>query len=80
MSRGNYSRHKPDTDDKRDIKNAIKFLNKTKPYSHIQAAVGRNNSIIPEKRKGTQSLLKNIKKQKNKKNGVLIKFPKKKTR
>ena len=78
MSKGNYSRHKPDNDDKRDIKNAIKFLNKTKPYSHIQGAVGRNNSVIPEKRKGTQSLLKNVKKQKNKNNGVLIKFPKKK--
>ena len=64
LSRGNYSRYKPDTADKRDIKNTIKFLNKTKPYSHIQGAVGRNNSVIPEKRKGTQSLLKNIKKQK----------------
>ena len=78
LSRGNYSGYKPDTSDKKDIKNAIKFLNKTKPYSHIQGAVGRNNSVIPEKRKGTQSLLKNIKKQKNKNNGVLIKFPKKK--
>ena len=78
LSRGNYSRFKADTTDKKDIKNAIKFLNKTKPYSHIQGAVGRNNSVIPEKRKGTQSLLKNIKKQKNKNNGVLIKFPKKK--
>ena len=41
LSRGNYSRHKPDTNDKRDIKNAIK---------------GRNNSVIPEKRQGTQCL------------------------
>ena len=78
LSRGNYSRHKPDATDKRDIKNAIKFLNKTKPHSHIQGAVGRNNSVFREKRKGTQYLLRNIKKQKNKKNGVLVKFPKKK--
>ena len=78
LSRGNYSRYKTDVVDKRDIKNAIKFLNKTKPYSHIQGAVGRNNSVILEKRKGTQNLLKNIKKQKNKNNGVLVKFPKKK--
>ena len=78
LSRGNYSRYKPDATDKIDIKNAIKCLNKTKPYSHIQGAVGRNNSVILEKRKGTQNLLKNIKKQKNKNNGVLVKFPKNK--
>ena len=78
LPRGNYSRHKPDATDNIDIKNAMKFLNKTKPYSYIQGAVGRNNLVIPEKRKGTQSLLKNIKKQKNKNSGVLVKFPKNK--
>ena len=78
FSRGNYTKHKPDNDDKIDIKNAIKFLNKSKPYSYIQAAVGRNNLVILEKQKGTQDMLKNIKKQKNENNGVLVKFPKKK--
>ena len=78
LSRGNYSRYRPDAIDKRDIKNAIKFLNKSKPYSHIQGAVGRANSVILETSKGTQNLLKNIKKQKNKNSGVLVKFPKKK--
>ena len=78
LSRGNYTKYKPDNDDKRNIENAIKFLNKSKPYSYIQAAVGRNNSVILEKRKGTQDMLKNIKKNKNKSNGVLVKFPKKK--
>ena len=78
LLRGNYSKYKPDNDDKRNIKNAIKFLNKSKPYSYIQAAVGKNNSVILEKRKGTQDLLRNIKKDKNKRNGVLVKFPKKK--
>ena len=78
FSRGNYTKYKPDNDDKREIKNAIKFLNQSKPYSYIQAAVGRNNSVILEKRKGTQDMLKNIKKQKNKNTGVLVKFPKKK--
>ena len=53
-------------------------MHKSKPYSYIQAAVGRNNSVILEKRKGTQDMLKKIKKQKNKNNGVLVKFPKKK--
>ena len=78
LSKGSYSRYEPDIIDIRDIKNAIKFLNKSKPYSYIQAAVGRNNTVILEKRKGTESLLKSIKKQKNKNNGVLVKFPKKK--
>ena len=78
FSRGNYTIHKPDIDDKKNIKNAIKFLNKSKPYSHIQAAVGRNNAVISEKRKGTQDMLRKIKKIKNKRNGVLVKFPKKK--
>ncbi len=78
LSRGNYSKHKPDNEDKRNIINAINFLNKSKPYSYIQAAVGRNNSVIFEKQKGTQDMLRNIKKSKNKSNGVLVKFPKKK--
>ena len=78
LSKGSYSRYEPDIIDIRDIKNAIKLLNKSKPYSYIQAAVGRNNTVILEKRKGTESLLKSIKKQKNKNNGVLVKFPKKK--
>jgi len=78
FSRGNYTKYKPDNRDKRDIKNAIKFLHKTKPYSYIQAAVGRNNSVILEKQKGTQDTLKSLKKKKNKNNGVLVKFPKKK--
>jgi len=78
LSKGNYSRYKPDNIDRRDIKNAIKYLNKSKPYSYVQGAVGRNNSVFLEKRKGTKDMLKNIKKQKNKNNGVLVKFPKKK--
>ena len=78
LSRGIYTKYKPDNYDKKDIKNAIKFLAKSKPYSYIQAAVGRNNSVILEKRKGTQDMLKKIKKQNNKRSGVLVKFPKKK--
>ena len=78
FSRGNYTKYKPDINDKKDIKNAIKFLNKSKPYNYIQAAVGRDNSVILEKRKGTQDMLRRIKKKKNISNGVLVKFPKKK--
>tara|TARA_B100000963_G_scaffold351685_1_gene363652 strand:- start:1627 stop:2415 length:789 start_codon:yes stop_codon:yes gene_type:complete len=78
FSKGNYTKYKPDTKDKQDIKNAINFLKKSKPYSHIQAAVGRNNNVVLENQKGTQHMLKNIKKSNKKNNGVLVKFPKKK--
>ena len=78
LSKGNYTKYKPDINDIKDIKNATLLLHKSKPYSHVQAAVGRNNIVILEKRKGTKAMLKTIKKQKNKNNGVLVKFPKKK--
>ena len=78
LPKGNYTKYKPDMIDKRDIKNAIKYLNKTKSYNYIQAAVGRNRSVILEQEKGTKDMLKKIKRQKNIVNGVLVKFPKKK--
>jgi DUF1009 family protein len=51
-------------------------LNKTRVYSYSQGAVSRNNKVIAiEGKGGTQKMLRNIK---NKGNGVLVKFPKKK--
>ena len=78
LSKGNYSKFKPNLKDKIDIKNAIKALNKSNQYSHIQGAVSRNNIVILEKKEGTQKMLKKIKKIKNILKGVLVKFPKKK--
>ena len=78
LSKGNYSKLKPNLKDKIDIKNALKVLNKSNQYSHIQGAISRNNIAILEKREGTQKMLKKIKKIKNITNGVLVKFPKKK--
>ena len=78
LSKGNYSRHKPDKLDKIDINNALKFLNKTNPHSHVQAAVSRNSTIFTEKIEGTQKMLRKIKKIRNLQNGVLVKFPKSK--
>ena len=77
LSKGNYTKNKPNFKDKADIRNALKALNKSNQYSHIQGAVSRNNSIILEKREGTQKMLKNIRKLKNISRGVLVKFPKK---
>ena len=77
LSRGNYSKHKPDKEDKKDIKNALKALNKSDQYSHAQGAISRENIIFLEKKEGTQNMLKNFKKIKNVSKGVLVKFPKK---
>ena len=78
LSKGNYSKFKPDRKDKIDIINAMKALNRSNQYSHIQGAISRNNHVILEKKEGTQKMLKKVKKIKNINNGVLVKFPKKK--
>ncbi len=78
LSKGNYTRYKPNLKDKTDIRNALKALKKSNQNNHIQGAVSRNNWIILEKREGTQKMLKKIKKIKDITNGVLVKYPKKK--
>ena len=78
LPKGNFSKYSPNIRDKVDIKNALKALNRSNQYSHIQGAVSRDNTIILEKREGTQRMLKKIKKLKKITNGVLVKFPKKK--
>tara|TARA_B100000902_G_scaffold39352_1_gene46836 strand:- start:223 stop:1011 length:789 start_codon:yes stop_codon:yes gene_type:complete len=78
LTKGNYSRYKPDKIDKAEINNALKALNKSNQYSHIQGAISRDGLIILEKQEGTKKMLKQIKKNKNISKGVLVKFPKKK--
>jgi UDP-2,3-diacylglucosamine hydrolase len=76
LARGNYSKIKPSVQNKKDISLSIKALNKTRAYNYSQGAVSRNNKVIAiEGNGGTQKMLKQIK---NKSNGVLVKFPKKK--
>ena len=76
LAKGNYSKIRPNIQDKKDIKKSIKILNKIGGYSYSQGAVCRNNKVIAiEGKEGTQKMLRNIK---NKGNGVLVKFPKKK--
>jgi len=76
LKKGIYSKTRPDIQDKKDINKSIKVLNKTGAYSYSQGAVSRNNKVIAvEGKEGTQKMLSNIK---NKGNGVLVKFPKKK--
>ena len=76
LVKGNYSKIKPNVQDKQDINQSIKALNKTRAYSYSQGAVSRNNKVIAiEGKDGTQKMLKKIK---NRGSGVLVKFPKKK--
>ena len=76
LKKGNYSKIKPDIQNKKDINISIKALNNTRAYSYSQGAVSRNNKVIAiEGKDGTQKMLKQIK---NRDGGVLVKFPKKK--
>ena len=76
LIKGSYSKIKPSIQDKQDINQSIKALNKTRAYSYSQAAISRNNKVIAiEGKEGTQKMLKKVK---NRSSGVLVKFPKKK--
>ena len=79
LKKGNYSKFKPDNTDKKDINKAIKVLKNLSEYNFTQGVVVRENNVIGlEKEGGTQKMLQKIKKNKLKKNGVLVKLPKKK--
>ena len=79
LSKGNYSKSKPDNDDKLDIKKAITILNSLGQYNFSRGAVVRDQKIIAiEGKGGTQKMLKKCKSKRIRHKGVLVKFPKKK--
>ena len=79
LKKGYYSKIKPNRDDKLDINLAVKTLSRLSKYSFSQGTVVRNKKVIAiEGKGGTQKMLKICKNKKSKKNGVLVKFPKKK--
>ena len=79
LKKGNYSKLKPNKNDKIDINKAIKTLNKLGKYNFSQGTVVKNNKIIAiEGRGGTEKMLIKCKSKKFRNNGVLVKFPKKK--
>ncbi len=79
LKKGNYSKIKPNMEDKIDIELATQTLNKLNKYNFSQGAVVRNKKVIAiEGRGGTQKMLEICKSKKLKNKGVLIKFPKKK--
>jgi UDP-2,3-diacylglucosamine hydrolase len=78
LSKGNFSKIKPNKLDLKNIKKGIKSLYRLNAHNHVQGLVIRNNAvIIKETSKGTKKMLQSINKSKDS-NGILIKFPKKK--
>ena len=78
LTKGNYTKFKPNKEDHFFIKKGIKLLGKINSYNHVQGLVIKNSKIIArETSKGTKKMLQLIKKS-NKLNAILIKFPKKK--
>ena len=79
LRKGNYSKIKPNKEDKADIKKAIKTLNRLGKYTFSQGAVVRNRKVVAiEGKGGTQKMLKRCKSTQFKNKGVLVKFPKRK--
>jgi len=79
LKKGNYSKTKPNKEDKKDITKAITTLNKLSKYNFSQGTVIRNKKIVAiEGKDGTEIMLNKCKRKKFINNGVLVKFPKKK--
>ena len=79
LKKGDYSRVKPNKEDKIDIKKAITTLSRLGQYNFSQGAVVRNRKVVAiEGSGGTQKMLKRCKSKKFRNKGVLAKFPKKK--
>ena len=79
LKKGNYSKIKPNREDKIDINKAITTLNRLDKYTFSQGTVVRNKKVIAvEGKGGTQKMLKRCKSKKFGNKGVLVKFPKKK--
>ena len=78
LKKGNYSKIKPNREDKIDIHQAIKTLSRLGKYTFSQGTVVRNEKVIAiEGKGGTQKMLKRCKSKKFKNKGVLVKLPKK---
>ena len=79
LKKGNYSKTKPNKEDKKDIIKAIRTLNKLGKYNYSQGTVVRNKKVVAiEGKGGTEKMLKKCNSKKFRNNGVLVKFPKKK--
>ena len=78
LSKGNYTKTKPNKFELSDIKKGINYLNKLNAYNYTQGIILRNGSVVAkETSKGTKKMIQNLRKSKTS-NGMLIKIPKKK--
>ena len=79
LKKGNYSKIKPNREDKADINKAITTLNRLGKYTFSQGIVVRNKKVVAiEGKGGTQKMLKRCKSKQFRNQGVLVKFPKRK--
>jgi len=79
LRKGNYSKIKPNREDKTDINKAITALKRLDKYNFSQGVVVRNKKVVAvEGKEGTQKMLKRCKSKKFRNKGVLVKFPKRK--
>jgi len=79
LKRGNFSKIKPNNQDKLDIQKAIKTLNNLREYNFSQGVVVRNEKVISiEGKGGTKKMLEKCRSKKFRNLGVLVKLPKKK--
>ena len=76
LKKGNYSKVKPNKQDKISIKKGETYFNKINNLDHIQALVVKNGKIIAkEGREGTKKMLSKLRIITD---GILIKLPKRK--
>ena len=76
LKKGNYSKVKPNKQDKISIKKGETYFNKINNLDHIQALVVENGKIVAkEGREGTKKMLSKLRRVSN---GILIKLPKRK--
>jgi len=78
LTKGIHTKIKPNTQDEKDINKSILTLSKLNDYSFSQGVIVRDSKLLAvESSRGTQDMLKKIKKNKNVLKGVLVKLPKK---
>ena len=78
LKKGIHSKIRPNKQDQSDVKKAIKILENLGPYNFSQGVVVRNNKVIAiEGKGGTKKMIENIRNNKIKNQGVIVKFPKK---
>ena len=74
LNTGNYTKSKPNINDKKSIIKGLNFFKNSNKLDHVQAIVVKNNKIIAkEKKDGTKKMLSRLR---NNSNSILMKFPK----